>query len=106
MERTGSRVILVKTEVEENNAGQKVNKLFDFDYPLPNLYFEDNLEEYIKGLRQRFSKHDPETEMERCTQGCQFGNYGVYMGNKHPYLVWQALCLIWQDLSVHWIDLL
>ena len=65
MQRAGSSVILVKTEVEENKAGQKVNKLFDFDYPLQNLYFEDNLEEYIEGLRQRFSKHDPETEMER-----------------------------------------
>ena len=65
MLRTGGRVKLVKSEVEDNKAGQKVNKLFDFDYPLPNLYFEDNLEEYIEGLRQRFSKHDPETEMER-----------------------------------------
>ena len=64
MQGMSSRVTLVKTEVEENKAGQKVNKLSDFDYPLPNFYFEDNLEEYIKGLRQRFSKHDPETEME------------------------------------------
>ena len=65
MLRTGSRVTLVKSEVEENEAGKNVNKHFDFEYPLPNFYFEDNLEEYIKGLRQRFSKYDPEKEMER-----------------------------------------
>ena len=46
--RMGSRVTLVKSKVKENKAGQKVNKLFDFDYPLPKLYFEDNLEEYIE----------------------------------------------------------
>ena len=47
MLRTGSRVTLVKSEVEENEAGEKVKKHFDFEYPLPNFYFEDNLEEYI-----------------------------------------------------------
>ena len=65
MLRTGSRVTLVKSEVEENEAGEKVNKYFDFEYPLPNFYFEDNLEEYIEGLRHRFTWLDPEKEMER-----------------------------------------
>ena len=65
MLRTGSRVTLVKPEVEENEAGQKVNRHFDLDYPLPNFYFEDNMEEYIEGLKQKFSKYDQETEMER-----------------------------------------
>ena len=65
MLRTGSRVTLVKSEVEENEAGEKVNKHFDFEYPLPNFYFEDNLEEYIGGLGHRFTQLDPEKEMER-----------------------------------------
>ena len=65
MLRTGSRVTLVKSEVEENEAGEKVNKHFDFEYPLPNFYFEDNLEEYIEGLRHRFTRLDPEKEMGR-----------------------------------------
>ena len=40
MLRTGSRMTLVKSEVEENEAGEKVTKHFDFEYPLPNFYFE------------------------------------------------------------------
>ena len=65
MLKTGSRVTLVKSGVEENEAGEKVKKHFDFEYPLPNFYFENNLEEYIEGLRQRFTKFDPEKEMEK-----------------------------------------
>ena len=87
MLRTGSRVTLVKSEVEENEAGEKVNKHFDFEYPLPNFYFEDNLEEYTEGLRQRFTKFDPEKEMETdAHKAASLGTVGYIYGEQASLL--------------------
>ena len=109
MLRTGSRVTLVKSEVEENEAGEKVNKHFDYEYPLPNFYFEDNLEEYIEGLRQRFTKFDPEKEMERVKnktdahKAASLGTVGYIYGEQASLLT-VASTLSYISRLIHALD--